>query len=465
MRHEPEPAAQPDRGPIPGPSALQKLRLLGELPKHPHECLLDLAMTYGDIVLLKYPRESFVLLAKPEYIEHVLHHRHQLYDKQTPRWHTLRQIWGNGLLTADGDVWRRQRQRMQPAFHQDCMQRFGDMVAEEAQRMAGAWAAAASRHECRDVYRDMLDCAVRALSRATFGSDVEGRTDTIIKALDEINAYINPMSLINLLNPPLAVRRLISPDVRRFQEAFAVISGIFDDIIRRRMQAGVDRTDLLGMIMYAKDDETSQQMTVDQLRDEMMIILMAGHETTGIAMAWSWHWLAKYPDAERQFHDELDAVLAGRLPTFDDLGRLEYTKMVFQESMRLAPPIWGFDRRAREDDSIDGYRIPRGTYVATSPYVMHRHPRYWERPDEFDPRRFLPDAVATRPQYAFFPFGGGPRRCIGLRFAFLEAQLILATLAQSFVVRPKPGHPVEAAARLNLPPKYGLQMFVERRLA
>ncbi len=345
------------------------------------------------------------------------------------------------------------------------MHRFASMVVEEAQRMAQQWAGSAPRGECRDVYRDMLDCAVRALSRATFGSDIEGKTATIIQALDEVNVYINPMSLTNLLKLPLAVRRLISPDFRKFQEAFNVINGIFDDIIRRRLQAGVDRSDLLGMIMYARDEETSEQMTVEQLRDEMMIILMAGHETTGIAMAWSWHWLAKYPEAERQLHAEVDSVLAGRAATYEDLEKLEYTKMVFQESMRLAPPIWGYDRRAREEDVIDGYRIPRGAYVATSPYVMHRHPSYWDKPGEFDPGRFLPDEVAKRPQYAFFPFGGGPRRCIGLRFAFLEAQLILATLAQSFVVRPRPGHPVEASARLNLPPKYGLQMFVDARVA
>jgi cytochrome P450 len=439
------------------------VRLLGELTKRPHECLFNLAMTYGDIVRLSYPRETFVLLARPDYVEHVLHHRHQIYDKETPRWRTLRQIWGNGLLTADGDVWRRQRQRMQPAFHQDCMQRFGSMVAEEALRMSQQWAASASRGETRDVYRDMLDCAVRALSRATFGSDIEGKTPTIIEALNEINAYVNPMSLPNLLNLPLPIRRMISPDFRRFQRAFAVINGIFDGIISRRLQAGVDRTDLLGMIMYARDEETSEKMTVEQLRDEMMIILMAGHETTGIAMAWSWYWMAKYPEAERRLHAELDTVLAGRLPTYDDLGRLEYTKMVFQESMRLTPPIWGYDRRAREEDTIDGYRIPRGAYIATSPYVMHRHPAYWEKADEFDPSRFLPEAVATRPQYAFFPFGGGPRRCIGLRFAFLEAQLIIATLAQVFILRPQSGHPVEASARLNLPPRYGLQMSISPR--
>ena len=352
---------------------MEKIRLLGDLTKHPHECLLNLAMMYGDIVQLSYPRETFVLLAKPDYVEHVLHHRHQNYDKQTPRWQTLRQIWGNGLLTADGDVWRRQRQRMQPAFHQDCMHRFASMVVEEAQRMAQQWAASAPRGECRDVYRDMLDCAVRALSRATFGSDIEGKTATIIQALDEVNAYINPMSLTNLLNLPLAVRRLISPDFRKFQEAFNVINGIFDDIIRRRLQAGADRSDLLGMIMYARDEETSEQMTVEQLRDEMMIILMAGHETTGIAMAWSWHWLAKYPEAERQLHAEVDSVLAGRAATYEDLGKLDYTKMVFQESMRLAPPIWGYDRRAREEDVIDGYRIPRGAYSRDEP-VRHAPP-------------------------------------------------------------------------------------------
>ena len=460
----PTPAAVPPRR-IPGPRGLELWRLLGRLTDRPHERLLDLALEYGDIVELAYPLERVVLLANPEYVEHVLHHAHRNYDKQTPRWRTLRQIWGNGLLTADGDVWRRQRQRMQPAFHQDCMQHFGAMVADEAQHMAREWGASAARGDTRDVYPDMLRCAVRALTRATFGSDIEGKTDDIIAAIDDINAYTNPISLANILNVPIPVRRWITPGFGRFQRAMTVVRTVFGEIIERRIRSGIVQPDLLGMMMSARDDEAAETMTVEQLHDEMMTVLMAGHETTGIASAWSWYWISRHPEVEAALQQEVDAVAGARPPAFEDLDGLPYAKMVFQEAMRLMPPVWGYDRRAIADDSIDGYRIPAGTFVALSPFLMHHHPKYWERPEEFDPQRFLPERIARRHPYAFFPFGGGPRRCIGFRFALMEGQLLLATLARSFTVRLAPGHPVVTAPRLNLPPKFGLPMIVRPRHA
>ena len=465
MTHEPTSDVRPDRGRIPGPRGLELWRFLGRFRDRPFDRLLDLALEYGDIVMLDFPAERVVILANPDYVEHVLHHRHQLYDKQTPNWKSVRQIWGYGLLTSDGDVWRRQRQRMQPAFHQEAMKGFAAMVVEEARRISDIWAVSAAHGEARDVYQDMLVCAIRAISRAAFGSDIEGQHDVVIKALDEINHYINPMALPNLMRVPQTVQRLLNPEYRRFRRAYATINRILRDIVTRRLLASRDRGDLLGMIMYATDDETSQPMTAAQLHDEMINILMAGHETTGIATAWCWYWLSQNPDVERELHAEVDRVLAGRLPGYDDLPNLPYTKMVFQEAMRLTPPVWGLDRRAKEDDRIDGYRIPRGTYVAISPYLMHRHPKYWDMPEQFRPARFSAEAVAGRPQYAYLPFGGGPRRCIGMRFALLEGQLILALLAQSFSVRLKPGQKVVPEARLNLPPKYGVQMFLEPRRA
>jgi len=289
-----------------------------------------------------------------------LHHRHQIYDKQTPRWRTLRQIWGDGLLTSDRDVWRPQRQRMQPAFHQDALRGFAEMIANEAQRIGRLWEDSARAGEARDVYVDMLGCAVRALTRATFGSAIEGKTDTIIAAIDDINAYINPISLSNLLNLPIAVRRWVTPGFRPYQRAMTTVKQIFSDIIRPRLTGGDLHADLLGMIMHGKDDELSETMTEEQLHDEMMTILMAGHETTGIATAWSWYWISQNPMVEQKLLAEVDTVLDGRVPTYDDLPKLDYTRRIFQEAMRLTPPIWGYDRRAREADSIDGYPIPSG---------------------------------------------------------------------------------------------------------
>jgi cytochrome P450 len=429
----------------------------------PHERLLELALKYGGIVMLDYTTERVVLLAKPEYIEHVLHQRHQTYDKQTFRWKCVRQIWGTGLLTSDGDEWRRQRQRMQPAFHQTAMPVFAARVAEEAQRIAAMWAMSAVRHEPRDVYRDMLACAMRAITRTAFGSDLHDRTKEISDALDHVQHYVNPMAPMNLLRVPLWVQRAINPAYRRFQEAFAEIDRILDDIVRARLAGAPDRTDLLGMIMYARDDETGTAMSAAQLHDEMVNILMAGHETTAIAASWCWYLLAQFPSIEAQLHAELDRVLGGRLPAYEDVAELSYTKQVFQEAMRLYPPTWAVDRRAREDDTIDGYRIRRGTKVAISPYVMHHHPGYWDNPAEFRPERFSTDEVAARPPYAYLPFGGGPRRCVGMRFAMLEGPLILATLAQSFSVRLEPGQQIVPEARLNFPPRHGIRMHLEPR--
>ena len=448
---------------IPGPRGGALLRLLPHLATRPLEVLKQLNAEYGDIVSLQFPFESVVFLFHPDYVEHVLHHRHQVYDKQTPRWQTLRQIWGDGLLTSDRDVWRRQRQRMQPAFHQGALRGFGDVIADEAQRMGRMWSASASSGEPRDVYVDMLHTAVRALTRATFGSAIEGKTDTIIAAINDINAYINPISLSNLLRLPNSVRRWVTPGFVPYQRAMRTVQQIFGAIIQQRLASGEQLADLLGLMMCGKDDEVAATMTEAQLHDEMMTILMAGHETTGIATAWSWYWISQNPEVERRLQEEVDTVLGGRPPGFDDLPKLEYARRVFQEAMRLTPPIWAYDRCAREDDSIDGYRIPRGTFVGMSPYVMHRHPKYWERPEEFDPDRFAPSEMAKRPQYAYFPFGGGPRRCIGFKFALMEGQLILATLAQAFTARLMAGQVVVPAPRLNLPPKLGLRMIVQPR--
>ncbi len=442
-------------------------RFLLRFGSSPHEHLLALAAKYGDIVQLAFPGELVVLLAKPEYIEHVLHHKHQNYDKQTARYENARQIWGTNLLTADGDVWRRQRQRMQPAFHQEAVRRFAGMVAEEAQKICSSWARSAGRGESRDVYPDMLAITVRAISRASFGAAIEDQVERVERALDDLHDYINPMAPLNLLRVPHSVQRFINPEYRRFHRSYKVLHGIFDTMVADRLRDGESgQTDLLGLMMAARDDETSKQMTPAQLHDEMMGILMAGHETTGIAVSWCWYWLSRNPEIERSFHAELDAVLDGRPPTFDDLASLPYTQWVLQEALRICPSVWGMDRRAREADEIDGYVIPRGAKVAFSPYVMHHLPQV---PGTI-PRRsiragFHPSAPRHGRSNAYLPFGGGPRRCVGMRFAQLEGQLMLSILGQSFAVRPKPGAETRPRARLNLQPSPGVELLLHARQA
>ncbi len=442
---------------------MELLRLAPRFLSHPHEAMAEAAARYGPIFVLPFPLDYIVVLAHPDYIEYVFHQGHHRYDKQSPRWKTLRRIWGDGLLTADGDTWRRQRQRMQPAFHQDRLQPFAEVIVAETRKIGAEWAESARTGTPRDVYIDMLRCAVRALSKAMFGSDVDGRTDLLIRAVADVNAYINPMSLANLLPLPDAIRRRVTPGYRAYRRAIDDLGQLFTEIIRARLAGGEARPDLLGMVMAGTDEELSQTMTAGQLHDEMMTLLMAGHEPVGIATSWSWYWISQCPEIERRLHEEIDAVLGGRPPTLEDVPRLDYTRRVFMEAMRLSPPIWGVERRAIEEDVIGGYRVPKGACVAIGQYLMHRHPAYWDSPATFDPDRFTEAASASRPPYAYFPFGGGPRRCIGMRFSMMQGPLILATLAQAFRVRMVPGHPVEPAPRLNLPPKFGLQMHVETR--
>jgi cytochrome P450 len=448
---------------IPGPRGRALWGLLPKFTKRPHEVLAELAATYGEIACLEFPLERNVLLSNPDHIEYVLHHRHQHYDKQTPRYRTLRQVWGSGLLTADGDVWRRQRQRMQPAFHQDALKYFAAMVAEEAQAMARKWAESARRGEPRYVDTDMLRCAVRAVTRAMFGSDVDAKSDSLIQAVKDINGYINPTSPSNLLNLPFAVRRWISPGFGKYERAMTYTRQVFEEIVERRLRSDENRRDLLGMIIASKDEELNEAMTAQQLHDEMMGVLMAGHETTGVGTGWAWYWMSQHPEVERKLHEEIDAVLGDRLPTLEDLPKLQYTRNVFQEAMRISPPVWCVDRRAREDDTIGGYRIPAGTFVLISPYVLHHHPKYWDAPEQFRPERFDDKTSAGRPAYAYFPFGGGPRRCIGMRFAMMEGVVFLAVLSQSFTVRMKPDHPVLPAPKVNFAAKLGLPMMVQAR--
>jgi cytochrome P450 len=448
--------------PIPTLKGLDAWRFAYGFWQCPNRRLLQLMEEHGDIVRVIYPLETFVFLGRSEYVEHVLHHRHQNYDKRTSAWGNVRQVWGEGLLVADGDHWRRQRQRMQPAFHQEALERFAAIVVEEAGRISETWEAAAARGESRDVYPDMLGCAVRAIARAVFGANVE-RTEAIRRALAEIHEYINPMSLVNLARIPPRVQHLVNPEYRRFRRGAREIHRLLGEIIEARLSAQPDRRDLLGMMMSACDEETSQPMTRGQLYDEMIGMLMAGHETTAISATWTWYWLSRYPDAERELHRELDSVLAGRVPSYEDLPRLPFTRMVFQESLRLTPPTWALDRRALADDEIDGHVIPAGAFVGFSPYVMHHLRRYWTDPEVFDPYRFSAERSAGRPAYAYCPFGGGPRRCIGMRFAMAEGCLILAVLAQSYSVRRLTDTPVEPLARTTLSPNGGMPMTIARR--
>jgi len=258
--------------------------------------------------------------------------------------------------------------------------------------------------------------------------------------------------------------RIPTPRNRRFLVARRKLDEAVYRLIAGRRRSGEDTGDLLSMLLAARDEETGEGMSDRQLRDEVVTILIAGYETTADALAWTWYLLGTHPEAGARLHAELAAVLAGRVPAVEDLPQLPYTRMVLQEAMRLYPPAWGLLRQAREDDEIRGYRIPARARIVISQYVVHRHPGFWEEPEQFDPERFAPGRAASRPPFAYFPFGGGQRMCIGNNFAMMEAQLILATVAQRYRLDLVPGHPVEPEPLITLRPRHGVLVTLHDRV-
>jgi cytochrome P450 len=252
---------------------------------------------------------------------------------------------------------------------------------------------------------------------------------------------------------------------RAFRQAVDTLDGIVRGIIsqRRAAKAAAESKDLLGMLMASCDADTGDTFDDAQLRDEVMTLLLAGHETTATALAWTFHLLEKHPEVEATLHAEVDAALGGRVPTLEDLPKLRYVGCVFEEAMRLYPPIWAIPRVPQEDDEVGGYRIPKGDIVILVPYVTHRHPDFWPEPERFDPTRFLPENAKSRPRWAYLPFGGGQRQCIGNTFAMMEAQLALALVAQRYRLRGVPGTPVEPEPHVSLRPKGPMPMHVVRR--
>ncbi len=259
--------------------------------------------------------------------------------------------------------------------------------------------------------------------------------------------------------------RLPTSRNRRFQDARAVLRGAVDHVISQRRRSPSDSADLLSMLLSARDEETGEAMTDEQLRVEVTTFLLAGQETTSLALTWTWYLLSQHAGAQRRLEEEIDTVLNGRPPEYADLVNLPYTRMVIDEALRLYPPAWGFSRQALADDELGGFHLPRGWLAFVIPYVLHRLPAFWQDPEAFDPERFLPEPSADRPKFVYLPFGAGPRQCIGSQFALIEAQLSVATLAQDYRLHLVPRHTVEPWPLITLRPRFGMPMIIERRTA
>jgi cytochrome P450 len=444
----------------PGPPVTAVLRVLRGLGRDSLPFLETMHAQYGDVVRLPLVVWNVYLLRHPEHVKHVLQDHHTAYDKDNFDYRMLKPILGEGLLTANGEHWLRQRRLMQPAFHRERIAGFARLMVDRTQALLERWRPAADRGEPLRIRDEMTRLTADIVTRALFGVEIAGEAEAVAESFTVLNRSV----VAQFEHPFLALLPLptLSGRVRR---AARTLDEVVRGIIARRRAAGTDAGDLLSMLLDARDEESAAGMTEQQLRDEVMTLLLAGHETTANALSWTWHLLGRFPEAGERVAAELDEVLGDREPTADDLPRLSCTRRTIEESLRLYPPAWIISRSAREEDEIGGFRIPRRSIVALSPWITHRDPRFWNDPERFDPDRFLPERMAARPRFAYFPFAGGPRQCIGNGFAMTEATLVLATIARRYRLEPLSGRPVEPDPLVTLRPRSELSMIPRPRRA
>ncbi|BDP44071.1 cytochrome P450 (plasmid) [Deinococcus aetherius] len=421
----------------------------------PLDTLPVLARAYGDMVLIGRTEQGapMCLVSDPKLIEFIHVQTGRLFDKgyQNVPINTL--LFGNGLVTSEGDFWLRQRRMVQPAFHRERIQAYGAVMVDAARR----YVEGVRPGETRDVHSDMMHLTLDIITKTLFDLEMGERAEPFERAMNDM------FEADVVLRTALRGGEENPGAFAAFQDATSRIDRFVADIIReRRAQGGEDRGDLLSTLLAAQDDER-RGMTDQQLLDEAKNLIMAGHETTANTLTWAWWLLSRHPEAEKRLHEELGRELGGRVPTLADLPRLTYTNRVIQEAMRVIPPVWTVGRRAKTDMELGGFFIPAGTALIMSQWVVHHDPRWYDVPEEFQPERWAGDLEKHNPRYAFFPFGGGPRVCIGENFARMEAPLLLATIASRHAVRVLPEPPVEIEAAITLRPRHGLRATFEPR--
>jgi cytochrome P450 len=439
----------------PGPPGHFLLGNLREFRRDVLGLVMESAATYGDVVRCRLGPQVVHLLNHPDHVEQVLQKRAANYDKNTRSSSAIRAVTGDSLLTCNGETWKRQRRMDQPAFHHRQIIRFAEKMTTATEVMLRSWQ---GRPEL-DLSSEMARLTYSIVGQTLFSFNTGEDAATVEKAMRVILPHVFGR-LGNLINWP---DKLPTPANRRFHRALAEVDEVVYRIIARHHRAQADGspdTDLLSMLMSVRDSETGACLDDTQLRNETITFLLAGHETTANALTWTFYLISRHPEVEQRLLSELAEVLGGRTPTLEVVSKLTYTKSVIQESMRLYPPIWIIERRVIEEDVVDGYTLPAGSAVVISPYALHRHPAFWDRPEEFDPSRFDSPAPA-----AYIPFGAGPRSCIGSEFAMLEAQLITAMVMQSFHLDLVPGHPVVPLPDITLRSKHGMMMNAHPRSA
>jgi cytochrome P450 len=438
-----------DFGDLPLPPGPRGLPLLGstlEGWRDPIGLMNRTVSEHGNVARLTFGPMNYVVLNHPDAIRHVLVDNPTNYTK-SQNYDGLKLVLGRGLVTSEGDLWRRQRKLTQPAFHRERLAGFAEQMVSLTDAACSRWAAVGSGEI--DVHAEMMRLTFGIVGRTLFGVDVDRFAPEMAAAVGFASRFTREY-VERLVRVPTWIPL---PSNLRFRRALRTMSAVVQGIVDSRRHTGDAGDDLLGMLLQ------SESVSDDLLRDEVMTAILAGHETTANALTWMWHVLAKHRDTAQRMRDEINAVLGGSAPGASDLPRLEFVTRVVQEAMRLYPPVWSFERQAIRDDAVMGFAVPAGTVVGIFPYILHRSRTWWDDPERFDPDRFLPERSASRPRYAYLPFGGGPRTCIGAAFAMMEAQIITARVMPRFAFETIHEH-VDAELDVTLRPKGGLRMHV-----
>jgi cytochrome P450 len=390
----------------------------------------------------------------PALVEEVLVNQHRKFIKHY-RLRSTRRALGQGLVTSEGELWRSQRKLAQPAFHRERINRYAQLMVAYTERMLASWA----NGQVRDVHADMMTLTLEIVAKTLFDAEIGGESADARVAMETLERGFIARTR-RLMAAPIW---LPTPLNIRLGRAIRGLERIILSIIAKRRKSGEDRGDLLSMLLHAQDEDSGRRMSDQLLRDEVMTLFMAGHETTANTLAWAWHFLAKHPDVEARLHHELDQTLAGRPPTVADLPRLSYAERIVTETLRVYPTVWTLGREATEPVDLGGYSLPAGMTVFMPQWVIHRDPRWYDDPEVFRPERWADGLMQRIPRYAYFPFGGGPRICIGNNFAMMEATLILATIAQKYRIALAPDAEVKRLPSMTLRPAHGIKVVLEKR--
>lgn len=442
---------------VPGPKGHFLIGNLPEMARNPAAWLLAVATEFGDIAHFRLLNTDIYLVANPDYIHEVLVAQRDRFHKADVDRDILSKFLGNGILLSEGHYHRRQRKLVQPAFHATRVQAYAGTMVDYTLRLLDSW----SDGDEQPIDEAMRRLTMEIVAKTLFDADVSGQAGVVGEAM----AVLQRVSNYDFRTQNAIPDWLPLPRNLRRRRASRVLDEVVNGIINQRRTTSEDRGDLLSMLLLS-EDERGERMNDAEVRDEAVTLFAAGHETTSNALTWTWYALSQNPAVRDQLRAEVDRVLGERRVTLDDLPNLVYTTMVIKESLRLYPPVWVLNgRQALVDVSIDGYRIPAGSTVFVAPYALHRNPRYFDDPLTFDPQRFSPENEPDIPRYTYFPFGGGPRVCIGNSFALMEMQLILPTIIQRFILDLMPDQAVDIEPLVTMGPRYGMRMRLTARQA